>query len=60
MLNDLLRFDVKDCSWCRWVALESQPAFPPEFRSPVLAPTTSRLVLGKARDQLRGGENSGL
>lgn len=19
MLNDLLRFDVKDCSWCRWV-----------------------------------------
>uniref|UniRef100_A0A5F8HAD8 Leucine zipper like transcription regulator 1 n=1 Tax=Monodelphis domestica TaxID=13616 RepID=A0A5F8HAD8_MONDO len=18
MLNDLLRFDVKDCSWCRW------------------------------------------
>lgn len=20
MLNDLLRFDVKDCSWCRWVA----------------------------------------
>lgn len=22
MLNDLLRFDVKDCSWCRWVASE--------------------------------------
>lgn len=21
MLNDLLRFDVKDCSWCRWAAL---------------------------------------
>lgn len=20
MLNDLLRFDVKDCSWCRWAA----------------------------------------
>ncbi len=23
MLNDLLRFDVKDCSWCRWVLYES-------------------------------------
>lgn len=21
MLNDLLRFDVKDCSWCRWAAV---------------------------------------
>lgn len=26
MLNDLLRFDVKDCSWCRWVASELQGA----------------------------------
>lgn len=26
MLNDLLRFDVKDCSWCRW-ALGDRAAF---------------------------------
>ena len=28
MLNDLLRFDVKDCSWCRWVPLARTQSAP--------------------------------
>lgn len=36
MLNDLLRFDVKDCSWCRWVA--SEPQHPPSPRPQILPP----------------------
>ena len=28
MLNDLLRFDVKDCSWCRWVPLAQTQSDP--------------------------------
>lgn len=55
MLNDLLRFDVKDCSWCRWVASEPQLPFPPEFGSPVPGPDCQQ---SRARESQREASRS--
>ena len=56
MLNDLLRFDVKDCSWCRWVSPVPAPLF-----SRHGAPLGPDCQPGPARgelEKLRGGDYS--
>lgn len=43
MLNDLLRFDVKDCSWCRWAPR-------PDTEHPCPGPVQAELEMLRAVD----------
>lgn len=43
MLNDLLRFDVKDCSWCRWAPR-------PDTEHPCAGPVQAELEMLRAVD----------
>lgn len=43
MLNDLLRFDVKDCSWCRWAPW-------PDTEHPRPGPVQAELEMLRAVD----------
>ncbi|GAA6066538.1 leucine-zipper-like transcriptional regulator 1 isoform X1 [Tachysurus ichikawai] len=45
MLNDLLRFDVKDCSWCRAFTTGTPPA--PRYHHSAVVYGSSMFVFGK-------------
>ncbi|PKU30535.1 leucine-zipper-like transcriptional regulator 1 [Limosa lapponica baueri] len=44
MLNDLLRFDVKDCSWCRAFTTGTPPA--PRYHHSAVVYGSSMFVFG--------------